>query len=507
MPTVFSLPQRKADFISLAKNLSEIFLQSSDETVLKNVALSLRFLSHGDHSRASDGRLQLKNVTHELRNRLVKLFDDHTFVGAGEEGSTHPKRKRNSNGPSSKKRRRGAASTSSRVSTADVTDDEDSGIDEATTSSDTEYGIYLNMMRMRILFKRCNLSPYLEDDDEASLAEDDGVEALCSVIADGLAQRLKARKVAPKDDNDDEPSTGGASLWDKDAKKVAMTTAKAVDEGISLIISATAWKYYEVLEQEDLVVKDEDDVIMDESNEDGEDEEIEDHLVLRLRNRAIALIELCFEQYLEDPSEEDESVPGYTDEQIAFSIYVQTAGCSAATDLRNLFPKELADAASPLLRAFSISNDGRLIGGYVRCFRSKESLLRENNNATMEEKRVDDLLLLPLARTLAFNWAAGNRREAGVALAHITGSGNEASALVSTLSKTLKKIDPVRFLEAQMASLRQSVRYTSFCNMYSFVMCIHSAFSSQDTYLIHPFLCLIYLNYFSAPPVRRLDGE
>ena len=61
---------------------------------------------------------------------------------------------------------------------------------------------------------------------------------------------------------------------------------------------------------------------------------------------------------------------------------------------------------------------------------------------------------LPLHEGLV---VAADRVEAGVALAHMTGSGNKAHSLMSALSKVLKKNDPVRYLEAQMASLRQSV--------------------------------------------------
>jgi len=465
VPAVFSLPQRKGDFISLVKRLSDIFLQSSDELVLENVSLSLRYLSDGDHSRAPDGSLQLKNITQELRDRLVDLFADTPSDGSESEASS--KRKRRSTGKSPSKRRRGD-SPSSRASTANVTDDEDDGIDEATTPVETEYGIYLNLMRFRILFQRCNLSPYLQDDDGGGASDDDdGVEAICSVIADGLAKRLNARKPsAAKDDVTEDGSaiastiTKHTSIWDKDEKNIAMITARGVEEGLNLITTATARKLREVMEEESLVVDDFDDDIMEEVNEDDEDDEIEDHVVLRLRDRAIALIELCYEQFVEDSAigEDDESIAThYTDDQKAFAMRVQIVGARAATDLRSLFPKEFAHAASPLLRAFAIVNDGRLIGGFVRCLRSKEEMLRANDQAKEEDMMGNDTLLLPIARTLAYNWKEGNRREAGVALAHLTGSGDKAHSLMSTLSKVLKKNDPVRYLEAQMASLRQSV--------------------------------------------------
>ena len=97
------------------------------------------------------------------------------------------------------------------------------------------------------------------------------------------------------------------------------------------------------------------------------------------------------------------------------------------------------------------------------CLRQSDGLicrfivqLRCNEHVDEEDVDAALTLLLPLCRSLATNWKVGNRKEAGVALAHITGSGSEASQVVTTLSRLLKKVEPVRLLEAHMASLRQS---------------------------------------------------
>lgn len=63
-----------------------------------------------------------------------------------------------------------------------------------------------------------------------------------------------------------------------------------------------------------------------------------------------------------------------------------------------------------------------------------------NENAEKEDQRAARELLLPLARGLSANWKSGNRREAGVALSHITNSGHESAALVSGMSRVLKKV-------------------------------------------------------------------
>jgi cohesin complex subunit SA-1/2 len=49
-------------------------------------------------------------------------------------------------------------------------------------------------------------------------------------------------------------------------------------------------------------------------------------------------------------------------------------------------------------------------------------------------------LIMPLARSLTANWNDGNRKEAGVVLAHIVGSGPEAAQTVHAIARMLKKV-------------------------------------------------------------------
>jgi ABC-type Fe2+-enterobactin transport system substrate-binding protein len=60
-------------------------------------------------------------------------------------------------------------------------------------------------------------------------------------------------------------------------------------------------------------------------------------------------------------------------------------------------------------------------------------------------------LLLPLARGLTANWNDGSRREAGIVLAHITGSGSEATHIVQAMARQLKKVSNV-IIVPQVAS-------------------------------------------------------
>jgi cohesin complex subunit SA-1/2 len=149
-------------------------------------------------------------------------------------------------------------------------------------------------------------------------------------------------------------------------------------------------------------------------------------------------------------------VAKHSDDQLRFADYVQLAAGRTTSDLRVLFPKELSDAESPLLRAVALQEDGRLVGAFVRFISSKEHLLRENEVEAKENKSMPQSLLLPMGRAIANNWSRGNRREAGVFLRHIASSGPTASAIVTTAVDQMKKEDPVRMLESQMASLRQS---------------------------------------------------
>lgn len=193
--------------------------------------------------------------------------------------------------------------------------------------------------------------------------------------------------------------------------------------------------------------------------EDEDAEAVDDHVVIRLRSRLLSTLELCFAQYLlnaDDRGDDETSVAQHSEAQHSFADFVQLAAGKVVSDIRTLLPKEYADAASPILRSFAAYQDGRLIGAAVRFLESKEQLLHENDGATSSaERKLSQALLYPMGRALATNWTNGNRREAGMFLRHIDASGPTAAAIVSETSRQMKKIDPVRMLESQMASLRQ----------------------------------------------------
>ena len=87
----------------------------------------------------------------------------------------------------------------------------------------------------------------------------------------------------------------------------------------------------------------------------------------------------------------------------------------------------------------SVEDGGKLIGGFVRFLHSRHGELHKNDGEDGNDSLVYQLLL-PLSRSLATNWIDGHRREAGVALSHMTGSGDKAGSYISALSKMLKKV-------------------------------------------------------------------
>lgn len=113
----------------------------------------------------------------------------------------------------------------------------------------------------------------------------------------------------------------------------------------------TAWSLDKVQREENLVVSSED--LIDEDPEMGDEEVDEDHVVIRLRNRLLTVLELCFAQYIPaaDERDDDETTVKHSPAQLSFADFVQLSAGNVMADLRTLFPKEYADAASPLLRS------------------------------------------------------------------------------------------------------------------------------------------------------------
>jgi hypothetical protein len=227
IPSVFSLPQRKQDFMDLIKNLSEIYLSSSDTRILDNTARSLVSLCNGDHARAIESKAQLSKVVVELRDRTVELMssDDSTIttsamsVGGLESDFTSVARSRRRS--SARKKTPGASPSSDKTS---LTDDDTMG----SASADAEYSIFLNLKRLKILSKKCDLSIFFDDRNNINQ-----LELLCNFVCNALKNRLRACKPVDLRVNADEDTTVHKLI---DSPDVLAACGKSVGEGLDFLL-------------------------------------------------------------------------------------------------------------------------------------------------------------------------------------------------------------------------------------------------------------------------------
>lgn len=394
LPSVFNLPNRKQDFCTLISKLSKTFLEATDSKVLFNCALALSCLAKDDHARSGDAFLELQATTVAIQVRLSKLFERKADI---------------------------------------LTSDSPKG----DNLIDTEHAIGLCLRRLRILSKRWDIADLLVDGKTKanSVAE---LEKLCIDIVRVVANDLRIREVKNTDEVDNNNTPDIPKVWLDQDKRVHSLVAESASEALSFLLSATAWRLK--IEVDDLAIS-------AEAPKKSNGPEI----VVRMRDSLIKLVVLCFEQYVEL----DEGNSVYSEEHFAFAEKVQSHAGTIAGDLRSLFPKQWSAAVSPKLRSFAFTEDGHVVGGFVRFLKSQEHRLRANEKMNVEDRFAIEQLLLPIARGLSANWKDGIRREAGAVLSHITGSGRIARCTVSSLSRVLKRIEPVRFLEAHMACLRQ----------------------------------------------------
>jgi len=432
VPAIFSLPQRKTDFIAVVKNMTETFLESSNEEVISNIAQSLKFLAQGDHVRSKDVHLQLQSLASSLSNRLVELLDLSTSISdEGKLQIANKRKKKKKVARSSKGQGQPSRADQRSLTSSDKEHVHDKG--EQSAEQDIEYSIFLCLKRLRILSKRMCFVDLLKIEDSLSIG------ALCNKIVEAISNRLKNRQVITSDE-EAIPTFAVPEIWKDSPKGIHLVVAKQITEGLDFLLAVTLWSRKAILHQDD----------------DESDEDIDDLPVVLQRDKIVALVSLCFEQFL-PLNEGVELEDKYSNEHIAFSDHVQSTAAQVMSDLRALFPREWADATSPSLRAMALTDDQQLAAGFVRYFRSMEEHLRlaETEGGLEDVDRVRQMLL-PFARSLGTNWKCGNRREAGYALAHITGSGPEASKIVAAMARVAKKIDSVRLLETQMACLRTS---------------------------------------------------
>ena len=370
VPSVFSLPQRKNDFLALVKNLCDVYLESSDEFVLQNIALSLSTISSGGHTRAADARLHLQRVASTLSGRLTELLAEKSEPKGNRKREPAVKRKK-----SSKRKRSNDDSVYSDASDDEAMDSE---------SRDIEYAISSCLRRLRVLSKRCNLSDLLDDTASDVDSASGTVADVCDAVVSGMEERLKVRAVAVdtlsdnEGDDDDEPNVRVPEIWRSGDQCIHDVVAGSVNESLSLLLSITAWKL-SMAQEEKRLLHDDEDITMEQEDE---GDETDKYGVLSHRDQLIALLVLCFEQFLPPVADPSDAESMYSKEHLAFSDKVQTHACQIAGDLRSLFPKEWSEAVSPFLRACALTNDQPLAGGLVRYLRAKEEQVSHFCNIT-----------------------------------------------------------------------------------------------------------------------------
>jgi cohesin complex subunit SA-1/2 len=408
VPSVLNLSSRKKDFQALLSILSKSYQESADPIVIQNCCRALVYFAKSCHSRSDNAILLLNELWATISTRLLDLMK----VKANKTTSTTP------------------------------SDDDDSMDDEnLTTPANAENSIRLCLLRLSILMKRWPILGRVSDNTNSG---DDIREEISLAISSYIATELQSRQIIYPDDEDTiDPSDKFRvpEIWSTLDDSAHHVVANSVSDGLDFLLGMVAWR-----------LKDEVQRIDDGDADDLDPSDIGNHIVLRIRTRIEKLIGLCYEQFL--PADNQ----NFSESHQVFSVTVQEHGIRVSGDLRTLFPRKWSQAKSPFLTAVAITNDSVLAGGASRFVQSRELTLKGSEDDSIDLKqRNDELiynLLLPLARALCANWESGSRKEACVAFMHLTGSGKEASEFVQTMARALKRMSPVRILEAQMACLR-----------------------------------------------------
>jgi len=404
LPGVYNLPSRKVEFVTLVKRLEDFFRKSHDRLILTRCAVSLGVLSSNGSARQDMARISIQKNVDDLKKTIEEIMplDEE---GGYAQGS--PDTRRSTSISLIKKKR--------------------------SEKKPNEYALSHALTKLMLLSQRCEITDFFSSEEE--LLE------FVDLVVEGTSARLSLQK-----------ERGLIDTLVQTEEEV-LDISSGVESTLNFLLSCVAWKFYSLLNQE-VEVDDIDTIENDETEKEAEEQEEgdgteQDQMLLQIRTKLMTLLTACFDLLVPDMGEEH-------DIQTSFFLKVQVCAHKVGCDLRTLFVKTLEDAANPKIRACALSEDASLIRGSVRFFRSQEEKLRGNELLDIEDAGIVRSLLLPLCRSLVTGWEMGNRREAGVILGHLTGSGQEAAALVAASSRALKRTDCVRLLEAQMASLRQS---------------------------------------------------
>ena len=438
--SILGLPSRKTDFQTLVKTLCQLYLDSTDQQILENIAQTLSQWVEGDHTRVSEVKINLKRLSVALQERLMKLFEESdpssgTSVKSKASSKKKSRGKRNSRSPAKKSRK----DDNSTIGTSTMF--------SSSPEADAEHSISLLMLRWEILLRQCDAKYLFSKGDEED--DEDEIEGLFLTISEAMGKRLSDRMPILDQGEGDDASTAFTmpTIWKDDDPEVHEAVSSTVQRSLRVLLLIVSHELMDtLLDRADF------ETTKNKTNDDDLEVDEYNFPVLKLRDNLIKLLGLCFDQHL--PALDGVE---YTDEQHEFANAVQTAAGQVSSDLRTLFPYDWSEASDPVKRGLALTNSEDftiLLSGSARWFQTQEESDVVDEEGADGEKKLVNEALLPLARVTTMNFGGFFRKEAAMILSHISGSGGLAAQTMLALSRTLKKTNPVRLLESQMACLR-----------------------------------------------------
>lgn len=272
-------------------------------------------MAKGGHSRSDDALLILKEIAGTLRARLFDRL---------EAKAKHTK-----------------------------SDDEDSDDCDEMTQADLERSISLCLLRLGVLAKRWSIAGLLGDVESG----DEELETISKAVENYLAAELMARQIIyhRRETQGDADQVEVPKIWSSVVKDVHTAVAESVSEGLCFILAMTGFRLKEEIQR------------IDDCDAEYEEEDIKNHVVLRMRDRMLNIILLCYEQFI---SPRDIGV--YSEVHGEFSVAVQEHALRISGDLRVLFPRKWSKAKSQFLRSCALPDDSILVGAGVRFVRSQD---------------------------------------------------------------------------------------------------------------------------------------
>lgn len=310
LPSVFNLPSRKKDFMTLLDRLAEVLTESTDLDIMNDCALALTSLAQGDHNRVYDAQCVLQKTVRSIQDRLLELF---------------------------------------------LAKAEGSAVD--CEMMDVQHSITLCLRRLAAIAQRIYIGELLSDN--VGVAQDEVVEELFKTVAEYIAKELYIRRVVGENKL--------SEIWnesDETDNQIHSMVAEAVSEAFTFLLCTMAWRLHTEID------------LLDSGKPSTGDPD--NHIVVRMRDSAIKLVALCFEQHLESPA----SCPKHHQ---GFAFAVEKQGVQMLTDMRSLFPRAWASSTVPLLSKCALleADEGVVRSGmlqlmYLKAVESKVSSVTLN---------------------------------------------------------------------------------------------------------------------------------